>query len=89
MRPCCEKADVLRYCLASATALFEKIEAREPHPIPALAKETGKTKTYIRDTITDARRRHKLLTKPGQGKAGGVLTPKALKIIAEMKKKEG
>ena len=22
MRPCCEKADVLRYCLASATALF-------------------------------------------------------------------
>jgi hypothetical protein len=62
---------------------------RSSHPIAALAKDTGKTETYIRDTITDARRRHGLLTSPGQGKAGGTLTPKALKIIAEMKTKEG
>jgi hypothetical protein len=74
---------------AWAQLYVKKIEAREPHPIAALAKDTGKTETYIRDTITDARRRHKLLTKPGQGKAGGMLTPKALKIIAEMKTKEG
>lgn len=71
-----------------AIAYAEKVEAGERHAIVALSDEHGKTRQYVRDTITDARRRHGLLTKPGQGKAGGQLTDKALKLIGERSKTE-
>ena len=75
-----------------ATRYVEQIEGNERHPVAALArehhKELGRTQakaeTYIRDTIADARRRYGLLTRPGPSRAGGLLTPKAQKILAEM-----
>jgi len=57
-------------------------------PIKALADEHELTVRFVRDTITDARRRHHLLTKPGQGRAGGQLTPEAHKVLAEIAKRQ-
>jgi hypothetical protein len=51
------------------------------HPIKELAEETGERPTYVRDTITDARRRYGLLTTAGQGRAGGTLTEKARELM--------
>jgi hypothetical protein len=68
-----------------------------PHPIKELAEEHamqygieyGQAHNYVRDTITDARRRYGLLEKPpGQGLSGGTLTQKALDLIRESAKKE-
>jgi hypothetical protein len=72
-----------------AARYVQKVDAGERHPIAALArdhrKELGRTQakaeTYIRDTITDARRRYQLLTNPGQGRAGGQLTVKAHRVL--------
>lgn len=61
----------------------EKIRAGVTHPNKELAEEHHETPTYVRDTITDARRRYKFLTDAGQGRAGGLLTEKALALIAE------
>ena len=68
-----------------AVRYAEKVRAGERHPNVALAAEwsnSGITWTYVRDTITDARRRYGLLTKPGQGLAGGDLTEKALLLLS-------
>jgi hypothetical protein len=68
-----------------AVRYHEKAAAGVGHPIKELAKEHDETPTYVRDTITDARRRYGLLTTSGQGRAGGQLTPKALDLIAQRK----
>ena len=57
--------------------------AGELHPIARLAKETGESVTYVRDTITDARRRYGLLTSAGRGRAGGHLTDKAFALLRD------
>ena len=69
--------------LTWAVRYADKIEAGVAHPNKVLAKEHNETTNYVRDTITDARRRYGLLTKSGQGRAGGQLTAKALALIAE------
>jgi len=74
--------------LAWAVRYVQAIEAGERRPVKVLAAEHKLTETYVRDTITDARRRHGLLTKPGQGRAGGRLTDKALTLIAERETEE-
>lgn len=67
-----------------AVRYHEKTAAGVAHPIKELADEHDETTTnYVRDTITDARRRYGLLTTSGQGRAGGQLTPLALDLIAE------
>jgi hypothetical protein len=75
--------------LTWAVRYSEKVSAGETHPIAALASEHGETRNYVRDTITDARRRHGLLTYPGQGRAGGVLSEKALDLLATRQRKQG
>jgi hypothetical protein len=60
-----------------------KVAAGVRHVNKELAKEHGRTPQYVRDTTTDARRRYGLLTKPGQGRAGGRLTEKALRLLEE------
>jgi hypothetical protein len=68
-----------------AVRYTEKVRKGEKHPIAVLAAEwanSGVTANYVRDTITDARRRYGLLTKPGQGLAGGDLTEKALLLLS-------
>jgi hypothetical protein len=81
----------IEHYLTWAARYAEKVNAtpRERNPIAALAEEwegSGVTRTYIRDTITDARRRYGLLTSSGQGCSGGELTEKALALIAERDK---
>jgi hypothetical protein len=66
-----------------------KVRASCPHPIAELAEEHGESKSYIRDTIADARRRYGLLTTAGQGRAGGTLTKKALALLAERRPQGG
>jgi len=61
----------------------QRVDAGDRHPIVSLAEEHGKTRQYVRDTITDARRRYGLLPRPGQGKAGGQLTDKARSLIEQ------
>jgi hypothetical protein len=64
----------------------QKVAAGVRNPNAELARESGNTPEYVRDTITDARRRYELLTaSPGRGRAGGTLTPKALDLIARRK----
>jgi len=63
-------------------------------PIKALAakhaNEIGGAEnvTFVRDTITDARRRYGLLTSTGQGRAGGQLTEKAQRLVERAKLEE-
>lgn len=65
-----------------------------PRPIKALAADHAaeiggaKNVTFVRDTITDARRRYGLLTSAGRGRAGGQLTEKARRLLAERAKLE-
>jgi hypothetical protein len=75
--------------LTWAVRYADKVRAGRLHPVSELAREYGESATYVRDTITDARRRYQLLTKPGQGRAGGELTEKALGLRAERQDQEG
>ncbi len=52
-------------------------------PYHDLSEQHRVTVRYVRDTVQDAKIRYGLLTKPGQGKAGGQLTEKALQLLAE------
>jgi hypothetical protein len=75
-----------------AVRYAEKVRDGERHPNVALAAEwadSGVTRTYVRDTITDARRRYGLLTKPGQGLAGGDLTEKAILLLSTRQLNQG
>lgn len=73
----------VEHYLLWAMRYHEKVAAGVAHPIKELAGEHDETTNYIRDTVTDARRRYGLLTPSGQGRAGGQLTPKALALIVK------
>ncbi len=60
-----------------------KVEQGSRQPIAELAREHGESPNYVRDTISDARHRHGLLTRPGRGRVGGQLTDKAVKLLAQ------
>ena len=83
-----KRGNGIEHYLRWAVRYDEKVRAGVRFPIKALADEHRLTVRYVRDTITDARRRYHLLTKPGQGHAGGQLTDDALKILADMAKRE-
>lgn len=74
------------YYLEWAVRYVELVRAGSRTPIKTLAEETGEKEAFVRDTLQDARRRHHLLSDPGRGRAGGHLTEKALKLLAEKKK---
>jgi hypothetical protein len=72
--------------LTWAVRYAEKVSNGVRNPHKQLADEHDVPSwEYVRDTITDARRRYGLLTKPGPGKAGGVLTDKAKQLLAARK----
>jgi hypothetical protein len=76
--------------LTWAIRYADKVQAGRLYPVSELAREYGESATYVRDTITDARRRYQLLSaKPGRGRAGGELTEKALELRAERQDQEG
>jgi hypothetical protein len=80
------KGNGIAHYLAWAERYAEKVEKGSTHPIAELAREfkdAGATPNYVRDTITDARRRYGLLEPPlGRGRASGGLTLKARALIA-------
>jgi len=86
-----KRGNGIDHYLTWAARYAEKVAAvpRVRNPNVVLAKEFRETPEYVRDTITDARRRYGLLTPgPGRGRAGGTLTPKALALIAERQQTE-
>lgn len=95
-RPGKQGYDIEHY-LIWATRYAEKVQAGSRSPIADLAKQhlkalggdPDKARVWVRDTIRDARSRHKLLTDPGQGRAGGDLTPKAIELLTEKTAQEG
>lgn len=83
-----KRGNGIDHYLTWAVRYAEKVAAvpRVRNPNVVLAKEFRETPEYVRDTITDARRRYGLLTaSPGRGRSGGTLTPKALDLIAQRK----
>ena len=66
-----------------SVAYVDKLRKGVRYPIAELAADTGRDRAYIRDTIRDARTRYGLLTPVGQGRAGGDLSEKALRLLAE------
>jgi hypothetical protein len=78
------KGNGIDHYLAWAERYAEKVGHGATHPVADLAREMGEPHFYVRDTITDARRRYGLLEPAlGQGRASGGLTPKALALIAQ------
>jgi hypothetical protein len=78
------KGNGIDHYLTWAIRYADKTRAGVRNPHAALAVEhPGFSTNYIRDTVTDARRRYQLLTDAGQGRAGGELTAKALALIAK------
>ena len=75
----------IEHYLLWADRYVQKIEAGSKRPVADLAEEhlealggdLEKAKIFVRDTVKDARNRHGLVTKPGQGRYGGQLTEKA------------
>jgi hypothetical protein len=79
----------IAFYLDWAIGYVERVNAGARHPVAALAKDVNRSPTYVRDVITDARRRYGLISSaPGQGRAGGTLTPKALKLIKERQRRQ-
>jgi len=84
-----------RYYVAWAVAYLERVAAGSRHPIKDLAADPpihiegvlagrgGITEATVRDVLHQARRR-RLLTKPPQGKAGGRLTARAIRIFDDV-----
>jgi hypothetical protein len=66
-----------------AVRYSRKIEMGVRNPHRELAKEHQVDWTYVRDTVTDARRRYGLLTDGVRGRAGGSLTAKARELLKE------
>jgi hypothetical protein len=77
------KGNGIDHYLLWADRYANTVAAGARHPIAALAAEYGEDRNYVRDTIADARRRHRLLTDQGQGRAGGQLTKKARNLMTE------
>lgn len=70
--------------LVWAVRYSQKVATGSKRPIAELAEEHNEEIVYVRDTVTDARRRHKLLSgAPGQGRAGGQLSERALELLAK------
>lgn len=55
-------------------------------PVKGLAALSGLADTQVRDLVSEARRRE-LLSRMGRGKAGGVLTPKAQRLLHGARRK--
>lgn len=74
----------IEHYLLWAQRYAEKIATGSRQPVAELAREYHEDAVWVRDTITDARRRHGLLTlSSGQGRAGGQLTLKALALMGD------
>jgi hypothetical protein len=83
-----KRGNGIDHYLKWASLYAGKVAVGVRNPNVVLADEFGVTPEYVRDTVTDARRRYGLLTlSPGRGRAGGTLSPKALALIAEQGKR--
>jgi len=67
--------------LAWVAARYVELCGETGSPTKALAEELGFSAATVRDQLGDARRRG-LLDKPGKGRAGGHLTPKAQALLS-------
>lgn len=82
-RPGRRGRDDLTYAVWAARYVAKCRTTRSPYPELA-AEHPGFAQRTIRDLVLKARRRD-LLTGGGQGRTGGELTPKAEKLLAELK----
>ena len=69
--------------LTWAVRYADAVAAGERHVHEYLSEKYAVSVRYSTDVVQDARRRYGLLTSGGQGRAGGILTEKALKLIRE------
>jgi hypothetical protein len=75
--------------LTWAVRYADAIASGERHVHEYLSEKYEVSVRYSTDVVQDARRRYGLLTSGGQGRAGGILTEKALKLIRERNEEAG
>lgn len=82
LRQSIESAPTREWKLARLAAHYVQLCSESASPTKALAAELGQSPAVTRDQLAEARNR-KLLTRPGSGRPGGKLTPKAEAILAQ------
>jgi hypothetical protein len=71
-----------RYFARIAARYAELVAEGNKRPTPVLAGELGRPESYVTFAVRDARKRG-LLTPTTKGRAGGRLTPKARRLLAQ------
>ena len=81
LRRSLESAPTRELKLARLAARYVQLCSESASPTKALAAELVQSPAVTRDQLAEARNR-KMLTRPGSGRAGGELTPKALALLS-------
>jgi hypothetical protein len=83
------RGDRERTLVLLAARYWELCRVGVDNPVATLAAERGLARGTVQSYLHEARRSpHKLLTSNGRGAKGGSLTPKAMALLAEIKKEQ-